>query len=550
MDITTSQAWQRLGEHHDRVVGLHMRELFGSDPERYGRFALECDDLFLDYSKNRIVPETMERLLALARAAEVEAAREAMFAGDTINHTEHRAALHTALRNFGDKAVHVDGEDVMPRVRGVLARMRTLVETVTSGQWRGHNGARITDVVNIGIGGSHLGPFMASEALRPHHQAGLRVHYVSNADPSDIALTLAGLDPASTLFIVVSKTFTTLETSANAAVAKAWLMQRFGEERAIADHVVAVSSDLEAARAFGVGTANVLEMWDWVGGRYSLWSAVGLSTALAVGMDAFLDLLRGGWQMDNHFRSAPLETNLPIILGLLGVWYHNFFGAESHCVVPYEELLKHLPAHLQQLDMESNGKRAQRDGHLLPVTTAPVIWGGTGTNTQHAFFQLLHQGGRVIPVDFLLGLASPCPLGEQHDLLGANCFAQSEALMRGRTLEETAAEMLKAGMASDRVRLLAPHRVFPGNNPSNTLLYSKLTPRVLGQLIALYEHKVFVQGVIWGVNSFDQWGVELGKQLATTILGEFRGDNAPAHDASTSGLIARFRGRPRQGTTD
>lgn len=539
MDITTTPAWHALCEHCQRVAGLHLRDLFDSDPERFRRFSVASGDLFLDYSKNRIARETMELLIALARAADIEAAREAMFSGAMVNYTEGRAALHTALRSAEDCSIHTAGQDIIPLVHAVLGRMRNTVDQVTRGEWRGHSGSRITDVVNIGIGGSHLGPYMATEALRPFHQRGLRVHYVCNVDPSEIALTLAGLDPASTLFIVASKTFTTQETSANAAAARAWLLQHFSDGRAIARHVIAVSSNLEAARDFGID--SVLEMWDWVGGRYSLWSAVGLSTALAIGMDAFMEILAGGRQMDDHFRSAPLQANLPVILGVLGVWNHNFLGAESHCVIPYEELLKHLPAYLQQLDMESNGKHAQRDGHLLPATTGPVIWGGTGTNTQHAFFQLLHQGGRIIPVDFLLGLTSPYSLSRQHDLLVANCLAQSEALMRGRTLEETAAAMRATGMDPQRVRQLAPHRLFPGNNPSNTLLYPSLTPRVLGQIIALYEHKVFVQGVIWGLNSFDQWGVELGKELAATILTEIETGETQPHDASTAGLIARFR---------
>jgi glucose-6-phosphate isomerase len=540
-DITFTDAWRALQAHHARVASLHMRDLFDAYPDRARRFGVEASNLFLDYSKNRILPETMPLLIELVHAAGVEELRERMFQGERINFTEERAVLHTALRNPGDDSVLVDGVDVMPGVRGVLQRMRTLVETVGDGRWRGYGGARISDVVNIGIGGSHLGPYMVTEALRAQHSTDLQIHYVSNVDPTDLALTLARLDPARTLFVIVSKTFTTLETSANAKAAKAWLLRHFGEERAIARHVVAVSSNLDAVRAFGVDPANVFEMWDWVGGRYSLWSAAGLSSALAIGMDAFLELLGGAWEMDRHFRSAPPALNLPIILAVLGIWYHNFFGAESHCIVPYEEALRHLPAHLQQLDMESNGKRRRDDGEEPVATTAPIIWGGTGTNAQHAFFQLLHQGGRLIPVDFLVGLESQHPLADQHDMLVANCLAQSEALMRGRTLEETRREMQLAGIEEIRIARIAPHRVSPGNTPSNTILYPKLTPRVLGALVALYEHKVFVQGAIWGVNSFDQWGVELGKQLAGTILEEFRGTGAGVHDSSTNTLIARYR---------
>jgi glucose-6-phosphate isomerase len=412
---------------------------------------------------------------------------------------------------------------------------------VAGGSWRGATGARITDVVNIGIGGSHLGPQMATEALRAYHCTGLRVHHCANVDPADLGLTLRSLDPASTVFIVVSKTFTTQETLANAIQARAWLQAGLPGNSDLTAHFIAVSSNVAAARTFGIAAENVLDMWDWVGGRYSLWSSVGISVAMATGMDAFVEMLTGGWQMDVHFQSAPLGVNMPVILALLGIWYSNFHCAGSLCVVPYEESLRQLPAHLQQLDMESNGKQVRRDGSTLDCASGPLIWGSTGTNGQHAYFQLLHQGGRLVPIDFLIGLQSVAPHADQHTMLVANCLAQAEALMRGRTLEETRAEMRHAGIDDRMIDAIAPHRVFPGNTPSNMIVYPKLTPRILGQLVALYEHKVFVQGVIWGLNSFDQWGVELGKQLAGNILRELDGTATGNHDSSTAALIALYR---------
>lgn len=540
-DITASAPWRALRAHHAQVATLHLRDLFRASPARASDFSLEAADLFLDYSKNRIVPETMHRLLDLARAADVEGQRDAMLAGAIVNNTEHRAVLHTALRRPISQPLTVDGTNIMPAIAEVQRRLRGLVDALADGHWRGYSGQRITDVVNIGIGGSHLGPCMATDALRAHHRTGLRVHYVSNVDPGDLSNALAPLHPESTLFVVVSKTFTTQETSANARAARDWLLRNFGDARAVASHMVAVTSNVEAARAFGIDPANTFEMWEWVGGRYSLWSAVGLSTACAVGGDAFAEMLAGAYAMDSHFQQAPLEANMPVILALLGIWYHNFLGAESLCVVPYDESLRHFPAYLQQLDMESNGKRVDRDGRPVQASTGPVLWGGTGTNAQHAFFQLLHQGGRLVPLDLLVGMRNPRPIGEQHDILVANCIAQAEALMRGRTLDETIREMRSSGVEESRIAQLAPHRVFPGNCPSNLLVYPELTPRVLGALVALYEHKVFVQGAIWGLNSYDQWGVELGKQLAGTVLRELQGGAQAEHDASTAALIARFR---------
>jgi glucose-6-phosphate isomerase len=540
-DITASAPWLALRRHHAQVAPLHMRDLFRTSPDRAAAFSLEAADLFLDYSKNRIVPETISRLLDLARAAEIESQRDAMLGGAIFNNTEQRAVLHTALRRPATPPLLVDGRDIMPAIVNVQQRMRALVDALACGHWRGYGGLRMTDVVNIGIGGSHLGPCMASDALRAHHRTGLRVHYVSNVDPGDLSHALADLQPDSTLFVVVSKTFTTQETSANARAARAWLLQHFGDARAIAKHMVAVTSNTEAAQSFGIEPASTFEMWDWVGGRYSLWSAVGLSTACAVGGDAFAEMLAGANMMDRHFQQAPLDTNMPVILALLGIWYHNFFGAESQCVVPYDESLRQFPAYLQQLDMESNGKRVDRGGRPVQTSTGPVLWGGTGTNAQHAFFQLLHQGGRLIPLDLLVGMRNPRPIADQHDMLVANCIAQAEALMRGRTLEETVREMRSSGIGETHIDLLAPHRVFPGNCPSNVIVYSELTPRVLGALVALYEHKVFVQGAIWGLNSYDQWGVELGKQLAGTVLRELQDNAEVDHDASTAELIARYR---------
>jgi glucose-6-phosphate isomerase len=534
MSITQSPAWLALENHHQQIRGRHLRDLFERDPERSTRMSV-------DYSKNIATAETLTLLLDLARTAEVESWREKMFAGVPINHTEHRAVLHTALRNMSSAPVLVHGIDVMPQVHAVLRRMRHIVESATDGSWRGATGERITDVVNIGIGGSHLGPQMATESLRAYHQTGLRVHHCANVDPADLGLTLRMLNPASTVFVIVSKTFTTQETLANAGQARAWLQNGLPDAADVAPHFVAVSSNVSAARSFGIAAENVLDMWDWVGGRYSLWSSVGISVALATGMDAFIEMLTGGWQMDMHFRSAPLGSNMPVILALLGIWYSNFFAAESHCVVPYEESLRQLPAHLQQLDMESNGKRVQRDGSALDCASGPLIWGSTGTNAQHAYFQLLHQGGRLVPIDFLIGMQSVAPHSNQHTMLVANCLAQAEALMRGRTLEETRAEMQDAGIDGRMIDEIAPHRVFPGNAPSNMIVYPKLTPRILGQLVALYEQKVFVQGTIWGLNSFDQWGVELGKQLAGNILRELDGTATCEHDSSTTALIARYR---------
>jgi len=540
--LTTSPAWQALKAHHAAIEPLHMRDMFRDDPARFGKFSLQLGNLLFDYSKNRITDETIKLLVALAVQAGLPAAIGRMFGGEKINSTEQRAALHTALRNRSGRPVLVDGKDVMPDVRRVLGLMRRFSDAVRSGEHRGHTGKQISDIVNIGIGGSDLGPLMACEALKPYSNPKLRAHFVSNVDGTHLAETLKKLDAETTLFIVSSKTFTTQETLTNAHSARVWLVEKLGDERAVAKHFAAVSTNLKATGEFGIHPDNVFEFWDWVGGRYSLWSAIGLPIALHIGMDRFEELLGGAYAMDEHFRSAPLDKNMPVLLGLLGVWYGNFFGAQSNAVLPYDQYLHRFPAYLQQLEMESNGKRVDRDGNAVDYDTCMVMWGEPGTNGQHAFYQLIHQGTRLIPADFLAPLHSHNPTGEHHAILLANCFAQTEALMLGKTAEEARAELEAQGLHGEALEALLPHKVFPGNRPTNTLLFDRLDPHTLGMLIALYEHKVFVQGVIWNINSFDQWGVELGKQLAGKILPELRGAAiTSAHDASTAGLIGRFR---------
>ncbi len=542
--LTRSPAWFALVEHQCLLEKMQLRDLFNEDSARAEKFSLKFGNLLLDYSKNRIIDETMELLVSLAQETGVEQLREQMFAGEKINVTEQRAVLHTALRNRSNDAVLVDGADVMPAVNAVLAQMREFSDAVRDGNWRGYNGERIQDVVNIGIGGSDLGPLMVCEALKAYQHPELRMHFVSNVDGTHISETLKKLRPQSTLFIVASKTFTTQETLTNAHSARDWFLQQVGDESAIASHFVAVSTNTEQVAAFGIDTANMFGFWDWVGGRYSLWSAIGLPIALAIGMDRFEQLLSGAHDMDRHFQKAPLEQNMPVLLALIGIWYHNFFGAESYAVEPYDQYLHRFPAYLQQLDMESNGKSVTRDSELIDdYTTGAVLWGEPGTNGQHAFFQLLHQGTRLVPVDFLLPIQSHNPIGNHHTLLMANCFAQSEALMRGKTEAEAKAELSAQSLSGEALKQLLPHKIFSGNRPSNTLLFQKLDPHTLGMLIALYEHKVFVQGIIWNVNSFDQWGVELGKQLASTIADELQGDvNSTSHDSSTNTLINASKG--------
>ncbi len=539
--LTASPAWQALQAHSATIRSLHLRDLFAQDPERFDRFSIRLGDLLLDYSKHQITTETMGLLLDLARQADVEGWRDRMFAGEKINTTEDRAVLHVALRNRTNQPILVDGADVMPGVTAVLERMRQFSDRVRGGEWRGATGETITDVVNIGIGGSDLGPLMVCEALKPYQRPDLRPHFVSNVDAAHLTHTLARLDPARTLFIVASKTFITQETMTNAASARAWLTETLGEG-AVEKHFVAVSTNAAEVARFGINTANMFEFWDWVGGRYSLWSAVGLPIILAVGYDRFSELHQGAYEMDEHFRSAPLERNLPVIMGLLGVWYRNFLGASSLAVLPYDQHLHRFAAYFQQGDMESNGKSVRRDGSRVDYATGPIIWGEPGTNGQHAFFQLLHQGTELIPADFLAAAQSQTPLGDHHDKLLANFLAQTEALAFGKTESEVRAELQKRGLSGETLEALTPHRVFEGNRPTTSLLYRALTPRRLGSLIALYEHKIFVQGIIWDINSFDQWGVELGKELASRILPELQSDKAiTSHDSSTNGLITHVR---------
>ncbi len=541
--LNDTPAWQALQVHQAEIAPLHMRDLFARDAQRYERFSQQTDAILLDYSKNRITAQTMSLLLELARQARVEEWTERMFKGEKINVTEGRAVLHTALRNRSNEPVRVDGRDVMPEVNAVLAHMREFTAAVRGGAWRGYSGKPIRDVINLGIGGSDLGPAMVTEALTPYGHEGPRLHFVSNVDGTDLAEALRRVEAQTTLFVVASKTFTTQETLTNAHSARRWLLDAMGSEAAIARHFVAVSTNGPEVEKFGIDRANMFEFWDWVGGRYSLWSAIGLPIALSIGMDRFEEMLAGAHAMDRHFRSTDLERNLPVILALLGIWYHNFFAAETHAILPYDQYLRRFPAYLQQGDMESNGKRVTRDGEPVAYTTGPVIWGEPGTNGQHAFYQLLHQGTRLVPADFIAPMASHNPLGEHHPILLSNFFAQTEALMRGKTGQEARAELEAQGLSGPALEAVRPHRVFPGNRPSNSMLLERITPYTLGSLIALYEHKIFVQGIVWNVNSFDQWGVELGKQLARAILPQLAGATpaGTGHDASTRGLIEHYR---------
>lgn len=544
--LTESPAWKALADHHSRLRSLGMRELFARDPERFRSFSAQFEDILLDYSKNRVTEETMRLLFDLARQAEVERWRDRMFGGEKINVTENRAVLHVALRNRSNRPILVDGEDVMPGVNRVLAQMREFTEAVRGGAWKGYTGRAITDVVNIGIGGSDLGPVMATAALVPYSKRDLRMHFVSNVDGTEIVETLRQLNPETALFIVASKTFTTQETLANAHTAKRWFLEAARGEALVARHFVALSTNAREVSAFGIDPRNMFEFWDWVGGRYSLWSAIGLSIALSVGMDNFEQLLDGGHAMDEHFRGAPLERNLPVILALLGVWYANFYGAGTHAILPYDQYLYRFAAYFQQGDMESNGKSVQRTGEPVDYTTGPVIWGEPGTNGQHAFYQLIHQGTRLIPADFLAPMETHNPVGDHHRILLSNFFAQTEALMKGKTADEVRAELRRQGLEGEALEKLVPHKVFEGNRPTNSILFRKLTPRTLGSLIALYEHKIFVQGIIWNINSFDQWGVELGKQLAKAVLPELAAPgDVSSHDSSTNGLINHYKRHSR-----
>jgi glucose-6-phosphate isomerase len=533
--LTETPAWKALDAHRVSMGRKHMRELFRADAGRFDALSLRFNDILFDYSKNLITAETVALLIALAEQSRLTEAIGRMFGGARINSTEDRPVLHVALR--ARAPVLVDGVDVLPQVQRVREQMREFCAAVREGRRSGYSGRPFTDVVNIGIGGSDLGPMMVCAALRPYVSK-LTPHFVSNVDATHLCETLRNLNPETTLFVVASKTFTTQETLANAQSAREWLLEKAGDDKAVARHFVALSTNLAETARFGIDQANVFEFWDWVGGRYSLWSAIGLSIALALGMQHFEELLAGAYEMDQHFVSAPLQRNMPVILGMLGIWYINFFGTRTHAVLPYDQYLQHLPAYLQQLEMESNGKRVSRDGAVLDYATAPVIWGEPGTNGQHAFYQLLHQGTQVVPADFLAPVQTHNQLGNHHAMLLANFLAQTEALMRGKDETEVRAELTAQGLSGDKLERLLPHRVFPGNRPTNSIVFRKLDPKTLGSLIALYEHKVFVQGIVWNINSFDQWGVELGKQLANRILPELQSAGSiETHDASTNGLI-------------
>ena len=533
--LTAGAAWKALAAHHAQVGTTHLRELFAGDASRGERLVLEAAGLYLDYAKNRVTGETLRLLAALADECGLRERTVAMFRGDVINTTEKRSVLHVALRMPAGQTLKVDGVDVVAEVQVVLNRMASFADALRSGRWLGHTGKRIRNVVNIGIGGSDLGPVMAYEALRFYSQRDLTMRFVSNVDSTDLAEATRDLDAAETLFVVSSKTFTTLETLTNALAARAWSVGRLGDEKSVAKHFVAVSTNVEGVTKFGITPENMFGFWDWVGGRYSMDSAIGLSTMVAIGPAQFREMLTGFHEMDQHFRSAPVEQNMPALLGLLAIWNNNFLGAATLAVLPYDQYLKRLPAYLQQLTMESNGKHVSLDGETVAVETAPVLWGEPGTNGQHSFYQLIHQGTRIVPCDFIGFCQSLNPLGRQHDLLMSNLFAQTEALAFGKTAEEVRAEGTPAE--------LVPHRVFAGNRPSNTLLAERLTPKTLGALIALYEHSVFVQGVIWNIDSFDQWGVELGKVLAQRTIPELEGATEPklSHDSSTNALIRRYR---------
>ncbi|MBM2814688.1 MAG: pgi [Ignavibacteria bacterium] len=541
--ITKLLSWKKLKEHSADISKTTIAELFVHDSKRFERFSIHLGDMLFDYSKNPITKDTIRLLHNLAEDCDLMRKIESMFIGDKINFTEKRAVLHTALRNTKGKPVKMDGRDVMPQIRAVLTHMRHFVESVHSGEWTGCSGKKITDVVNIGIGGSDLGPAMVCSALEPYSNFGIKTHFISNIDGTHITETLKIINPETTLFIISSKTFTTQETITNANTAKQWFLKKIAKhEKDIAKHFIAISTNEKAVKKFGIDPRNMFVFWDWVGGRYSLWSAIGMSVALQIGMDNFEAMLHGACEMDTHFRNEPFEKNIPVIMALLGIWHTNFLGKCSHAVIPYDQYLFKLPDYLQQLDMESNGKRVNADGEQVSHSTSPVIWGNAGTNAQHSFFQLMHQGTQVIPVDFLAATQSHNDIGEHHKILLSNYFAQTEALMMGKSESEAREELEEQGLSAEELDTLLPHKVFPGNRPSNSFLYKKLTPAMLGAILAMYEHKVFVQGAIWNINSFDQWGVELGKQLAKQILPELEGKSTvTTHDSSTNGLINYYK---------
>ena len=540
--INKMPAWQSLQNHYEDVKNIHMRDLFAADPHRFDNFSIKFNEILFDYSKNRITDETRQLLLALTDEVNLRKKINAMFKGQKINHTEGRAVLHIALRNRSNTPIYVDGKDVMPEVNRVLYKIRRFSEAVRRGTWLGFTGKPIESVVNIGIGGSDLGPKMVYEALRPYAHDRLQVHFVSNVDGTDIIETLKNLHPERTLFLVASKTFTTQETMTNAHTARNWFLAAANDKTHIAKHFVAMSTNLKGVSDFGIDPENMFEFWDWVGGRYSLWSAIGLSIALSIGMKNFEALLSGAHKIDQHFHSTPFSQNIPVMMALLGIWYNNFFGAQSHAILPYDQYLRYFPAYFQQGDMESNGKSVTQEGDWVEYNTGPIIWGQPGTNGQHAFYQLIHQGTKLVPCDFLAAVNSHNPAGQHHMILLSNYLAQTEALMMGKTAKEVEAELLDHGFGGDQLKLLTAAKTFPGNRPTNSFLYKKLTPEILGQLIACYEHKIFTQGIIWDINSFDQMGVELGKKLAKKILPELASKTKiTSHDSSTNGLINHIK---------
>jgi glucose-6-phosphate isomerase len=539
---TKTKSWKKLKEHYRVMKKRPMKDFFRQDPERFSRFSVTLEDLLVDYSKNIITRETVRLLLGLARECKLKEAIEGMFTGDEINETEKRAVLHVALRNRSNTPIFVNGQDVMPEVNEVLGQMKRFSDAVISGNWKGYTGKTITDVVNIGIGGSDLGPVIVTEALRPYWKPHLRPHFVSNVDGTHVVETLKPLSPETTLFIIASKTFTTQETMTNARTARDWFLNSARSESWIRNHFVAVSTNEEEVTKFGIDPENMFRFWDWVGGRYSLWSAIGLSIACAIGFERFAELLDGAHAVDIHFRETPWEKNIPVLLALIGIWYTNFFGAQTEAILPYDQYLHRFPAYFQQGNMESNGKCVDRSGREVRYQTGAILWGEPGTNGQHAFYQLIHQGTKLIPCDFIVPAISQNPVGDHHEILLSNFFAQTEALMRGKEPEEVLAELRQSGMGEEEIQKVLPYRVFPGNRPTNSILVKKITPRTLGSLIAMYEHKIFVQGVIWNIFSFDQWGVELGKQLAGKILPELKDENkVTSHDSSTNGLINAFK---------
>jgi glucose-6-phosphate isomerase len=541
INFTETQAYRYLADHFIDINSRNMKQLFAEDPERFQKFTILFDDILLDYSKNRINDTTIALLVQLAKECKLDEAIKAMYKSEAINQTENRPVLHIALRNQSNTPILVEGKDVMPEVNRVLDKMKSFSEKVISGEWKGYTGKAITDVVNIGIGGSDLGPVMVTEALKAYKNH-LNMHFVSNIDGTHMVETLKGVDPETTLFLVASKTFTTQETMTNARTARAWFLEKGAAEEDIAKHFAALSTNSKDVAAFGINTDNMFEFWDWVGGRYSLWSAIGLPIALSLGFDKFEELLKGAHATDQHFESTPFEKNIPVILGLLGVWYINFFNAETQAILPYDQYMHRFAAYFQQGDMESNGKHVDRNGKEVDYETGPVIWGEPGTNGQHAFYQLIHQGTRLIPCDFIAPAQSLNPIGEHHPILLSNFFAQTEALMNGKTEEQIHSELSAEGKSAEEIEKLAPFKVFEGNRPTNSFLLKKITPYSLGALIAMYEHKIFVQGIIWNIFSFDQWGVELGKQLAKSILPELKGDEqVNTHDASTNGLINQYK---------